>query len=81
MAELRSDPEADPSAEVDQLRARVRELESQLRDRRSAEVKSKPEKVAPGWMKALLVALAGMLAVLAPLAVDSIRRFIRWWRL
>jgi hypothetical protein len=68
----------DPAAEVDRLRARIKELEDQVR---SGDTPDGPPRrsAAGGGMKILTAALAATTALMAAPAFITVRRWIRWW--
>jgi hypothetical protein len=71
---------AGATEEIQRLRARVKELETELRSRRSV-VTGRGGKAAGGALLRLVNAvLVVTTLVMAPAAFITVRRWLQWWR-
>ena len=63
---------------LEQLRARIAELEQQLESRPSAATGT-PRSVAQAGQPAVIAVLAGTVLVTTPLALMTVKRWWHWW--
>jgi hypothetical protein len=67
------------AAELERLRARVKELEDQLQSRPTPARASESGGGASGALKALAAGLGAMTALMVLPTYLTLRRWVRWW--
>lgn len=71
---------ADLTAEVDTLRARVRDLESQLKSREPSRGTAPSSSQSNGPLKTVAALLGILVVLMIPPTIITTRRIIRWWQ-
>jgi hypothetical protein len=69
----------DQTAELERLRARIRELEGNIASQNASPRHPKSRAKTGGLAKALTYMLAATTALMAAPAFITIRRWVRWW--
>ena len=75
-----SDEKVDTTAELEQLRSKVKELEAQLSSAKSRGGEAKSSSGATRALPAVAAVLGVTSVLMAGPAFVTVRRWVRWWR-
>jgi phage shock protein A len=75
-----SDEKVDTTAELEQLRSKVKELEAQLDSAKSRAGEAKSSSAGTRALPAVAAVLGVSSVLMAGPAFVTVRRWVRWWR-